>query len=43
MSYTVDFGKSARSIKNTLENIKDPEKVEAAIKEDTDKVKVLNK
>jgi len=43
MSYTIDFGKSARSIKNTLENIKDPEQVEAAIKEDVDKVKVLNK
>ena len=43
MSYTIDFGKSARSIKNTLENIKDPEQVETAIKEDIDKVKVLNK
>ena len=43
MSYTIDFGKSARSIKNTLENIKDPEQVENAIKEDVDKVKVLNK
>ena len=43
MNYTVDFGKSARSIKNTLENIKDPEQVETAIKENIDKVKVLNK
>ena len=43
MNYTIDFGKSARSIKNTLENIKDPEQVETAIKEDIDKVKVLNK
>ena len=43
MSYTMDFGKSARSIKNTLENIKDPEQVEKAIKEDVDKIKVLNK
>jgi len=43
MSYTIEFGKSARSIKNTLENIKDPEQVETAIKEDVDKVKVLNK
>tara|TARA_Y100000590_G_scaffold435871_1_gene555817 strand:+ start:4336 stop:5373 length:1038 start_codon:yes stop_codon:yes gene_type:complete len=43
MSYTIEFGKSARSIKNTLENIKDPEQVETAIKEDIDKVKVLNK
>ena len=43
MSYTIDFGKSARSIKNTLENIKDPEEVENVIKEDVDKIKVLNK
>jgi DNA recombination protein RmuC len=43
MSYTIDFGKSARSIKNTLENIKDPEQVENVIKEDVDKIKVLNK
>ena len=39
----MDFGKSARSIKNTLENIKDPDLVEKATKEDVDKVKVLNK
>jgi len=43
MSYTMDFGKSARSIKNTLENIKDPDQVEKATKEEVDKVKVLNK
>ena len=43
MSYTIDFGKSARSIKNTLENIQDPELVEKTIKENVDKVKVLNK
>ena len=43
MSYTIDFGKSARSIKNTLENIQDPEEVEKSIKENVDKVKVLNK
>ena len=43
MSYTMDFGKSARSIKNTLENIKDPDQVEKAAKEDVDKIKVLNK
>ena len=43
MNYTIDFGKSARSIKNTLENIKDPEQVEKTIKENIDKVKVLNK
>jgi len=27
----------------TIENIKDPEQVEKAIKEDVDKIKVLNK
>ena len=43
MSYTIDFGKSARSIKNTLENIQDPELVEKTIKENVYKVKVLNK
>ena len=43
MSYTIDFGKSARSIKNTLENIQDPEQVAKTIKEDVDKIKVLNK
>ena len=43
MDYTIAFGKNARSIKNTLENIKDPEQVETAIQEDVDKIKVLNK
>ena len=40
---TYNFGRDARSIMRTLENIKDPEQVEKAIKEDVDKVKVLNK
>ena len=40
---TDDFGRDARSIARTLENIKDPEQVEKAIKEDIDKIKVLNK
>ena len=40
---TDNFGRDARSIMRTLENIKDPELVEKAIKEDVDKVKVLNK
>ena len=40
---TDNFGRDARSIMRTLENIKDPEEVEKAIKEDIDKVKVLNK
>ena len=43
MSYTIDFGKSARSIKNTLVNIKDPDLLEETKKEDIDKIKVLNK
>ena len=38
-----NFGRDARSIMRTLENIKDPEEVEKAIKEDIDKVKVINK
>jgi len=40
---TDNFGRDARSIMRTLENIKDPEEVEKAIKEDIDKVKVINK
>ena len=43
MKTTDDFGRDARSIMRTLENIKDPEQVEKAIKEDVDKIKVLNK
>jgi len=43
MKVTDDFGRDARSIMRTLENIKDPEQVENAIKEDTNKIKVLNK
>ena len=43
MKVTDDFGRDARSISRTLENIKDPEQVEKAIKEDIDKIKVLNK
>ena len=43
MKVTEDFGRDARSIARTLENIKDPEQVEKAIKEDVDKIKVLNK
>ena len=40
---TDNFGRDARSIMRTLENIKDPEEVEKAIKEDNNKVKVINK
>ena len=43
MKVTDDFGRDARSIMRTLENIKDPEQVQEAIKEDVDKIKVLNK
>ena len=43
MKVTDDFGRDARSISRTLENIKDPEQVEKSIKEDIDKIKVLNK
>ena len=43
MKVTDDFGRDARSIMRTLENIKDPEQVEKAIKEDVDKIKLLNK
>jgi len=43
MKVTDDFGRDARSVMRTLENIKDPEQVEKAIKEDVDKIKVLNK
>jgi len=43
MKLTDDFGRDARSIMRTLENIKDPEQVQKAIREDVDKIKVLNK
>ena len=43
MKVTDDFGRDARSIMRTLENIKDPEQVQQTIKEDVDKIKVLNK
>ncbi len=43
MKVTDDFGRDARSIMRTLENIKDPEQVEKTIKEEVDKIKVLNK
>jgi len=43
MKVTDDFGRDARSIMRTIENIRDPEQVEKAIKEDVDKIKVLNK
>jgi DNA recombination protein RmuC len=43
MKVTDDFGRDARSIMRTLESIRDPEQIEKAMKEDVDKIKVLNK
>ena len=42
LSHTDDFGRDARSVLRTLENIKNPDSVEK-VKEDVDKIKVLNK
>ena len=43
LSHTDDFGRDARSITRTLENIKDPDQVEKATKEEVDKIKSFNK
>ena len=43
MKVTDDFGRDARSIMRTLENIKDPEQVENAIKDDAGKIKKMSK
>ena len=43
MKVTDDFGRDARSIMRTLENIRDPEQIQQTIKEDVDKIKVLKK
>jgi len=43
LSHTDDFGRDARSITRTLENIKDPDQVEKTTKEEVDKIKSLNK
>jgi len=43
MKITDDFGRDARSIMRTLENIKDPEQVEKVINDNVNKIKVLNK
>ena len=43
LSHTDDFGRDARSITRTLENIKDPDQVEKTTKEEIDKIKSLNK
>jgi len=43
MSVTDNFGRDARSIMNTLGNIRSPEKVKDSVIENSDKIKVLNK
>ena len=43
LSHTDDFGRDARSIMRTLENIRDPDQVEKATKEEVDKIKSFNK
>tara|TARA_B100000029_G_scaffold51826_2_gene47109 strand:- start:382 stop:1422 length:1041 start_codon:yes stop_codon:yes gene_type:complete len=43
MKVTDDFGRDARSIMRTMENIKDPDQIEKAINEDADKIKIMNK
>jgi len=43
MKYIVDFCVSSRSIKNTLQNIKDPDLVEETKKDNVDKIKSINK
>ena len=41
MTATDGFGRDARSIMNTLGNIKDPEKVKETLIENSEKIKVL--
>ena len=41
MAATDGFGRDARSIMNTLGNIKDPEQVKDSLKENPEKIKVL--
>ena len=43
LNHTDDFGRDARSIMRTLENIKDPDQVEKVVKEEVDKIKSFNK
>ena len=40
---TESFGRDARSIMNTLSNIKDPDQVKEAVEDNSEKVKVLSK
>ena len=41
MAATDGFGRDARSIMNTLGNIKDPEQIADSLKENPEKIKVL--
>mgnify|MGYP005999010565 CR=1 FL=1 len=41
MTVTDGFGRDARSIMNTLSNIKDPEQVNKSLSENSEKIKVL--
>ena len=41
MIATDGFGRDARSIMNTLGNIKDPEQIKETLAEDPEKIKVL--
>ena len=43
MAATDGFGRDARSIMRTLQNIKDPDKKETKSQEEVDKVKTLTK
>ena len=41
MTVTDGFGRDARSIMNTLSNIKDPQQVKEVLEENSEKIKVL--
>ena len=41
MAATDSFGRDARSIMNTLGNIKDPEQVKNSLQENPEKIKIL--
>ena len=41
MTATDNFGRDARSIMNTLGNIKDPEQVKESLNENPEKIKII--
>ena len=41
MTATDGFGRDARSIMNTLSNIKDPQQVKETLEENSEKIKIL--